>query len=89
MRRERPKNLGAQGILVSIEDIMEITYEQFVERVVSSGIKLPNDVLQGLYDNLREQYAEQEPVTTEVEPSTDEVVESETKEVEPSTEVEQ
>lgn len=71
MRRERPKKLGAQGILVSIEDIMEITYEQFVERVVSSGIKLPNDVLQGLYDRLREQYAEQEPEITEVEPSTE------------------
>ena len=87
MRRERPKNLGAQGIIVSIEDIMEITYEQFVERVVSSGIKLPNEKLQYLYDSLREQYAE--PETTEVEPSTDEVVEPETTEVEPSTKVEQ
>ena len=85
MRRERPKKLGAQGILVSIEDIMEITYEQFVERVVSSGIKLPNEKLQYLYDSLREQYAE--PETIEVEPSTE--VEPETTEVEPSTEVEQ
>lgn len=71
MRRERPKKLGAQGIIVSIEDIMEITYKQFVERVVSSGIKLPNEKLQYLYDSLREQYAEQEPETTEVEPSTE------------------
>lgn len=77
MRRERPKNLGAQGIIVSIEDIMEITYEQFVERVVSSGIKLPNDVLQGLYEQLQNKYAalvdQPEPEITEVESSINEV----------------
>ncbi len=53
IRRPRPKVLGIQGKLISVEKIGEKTKAQFAEQLKQNGIVLSDEHLQSVYDMLQ------------------------------------